>query len=459
MLGEKCGVFGVSSLPNAIETTVIALHIVQHRGQESVGVSVVNNNTMTTRLKEGLVKVNFSEADSVKGLEGDSAIGHTRYSTTQSKSPLLDAQPIEMTLPNFSDMKVAIAHNGQLLDYEKLKKELVNQGAKFKTDSDTEIILQLLAKEDESDITKAIFNVLKKVKGGFAIVILLEDGTLYAARDEIGIRPLVLGKKNGSFAVASESCVFNAIDFECVREVEPGELLKIKGDKMESLRFAEKQRVRPCIFELIYFARPDSLFLGKTIYERRKEIGRQLAKESPMKADMVIPIPDSGLPMAIGYSEESGIPFEYGIIRSHYAVRSFIQPKQTLRQKAILFKHNPNIDLLKGKDIILIDDSLVRGTTIKKLIALIRKTDVKSINVKIGSPMLKHKDIYGIDIPSESELIANLKTLDEIKKEINADTLTYLSIDGIYRAAGFESRDDKNPQMTDHYFTGDYPIR
>ncbi len=449
---EECGVFGVFGHPDAATLTALGLHALQHRGQESAGIVSFGGTHFHNEPFLGLVGDHFTQKSVIEQLPGTSALGHVRYSTTGNSS-LKNVQPL------FADLLgggIACAHNGNLTNGRELRKKLVKRGAIFQSTTDTEAFIHLIAQSKKTTIVKKIIDGLFEMQGAFSIG-AITNKKLIAIRDPLGIRPLVLGELNGAKIISSETCALDIIGARFIRDIENGEVLVIDKKGCQSFKPFNISKPRPCIFEYIYFARPDSVLNGTNIYECRKAMGRQLAKEAPIKTDMVIPIPDSGIPAALGYSEIAKTPYNLGIIRNHYVGRTFIEPMQTIRQLGIRLKHNPNKELIKGKKILLIDDSIVRGTTAIKIVEMIKNAGAKEIHMRISSPPIKFPDYYGIDTPSSKELIAANKSVDEIKNILQLDSLHFLSLEGLYLAMGHKTRDSENPQYTDHCFTGDYP--
>ena len=452
-LKEECGVFGIFNNKDAAALTALGLHALQHRGQEGCGIVTFDGKNFYAERRLGLVGDNFTKGKVLKKLPGVHAIGHNRYSTT-GNNLLKNIQPF------FADLYtggISISHNGNLSNALYLRNELVKNGSIFQTTSDTETIVQLIAKSKRPKIIDKIIETLFKIQGGYALTILTNK-ELIGVRDPFGIRPLIIGKINKSYVLASETCALDIIGAKFVREVENGEIVVINENGLKSIKPFPKIKERPCIFEYIYFSRPDSIVGGKGIYEYRKNLGKQLAKEFSTEADLISAVPDSGNPAAIGYSEESKIQFDMGIIRNHYVGRTFIEPTQQIRQLGVKLKHNPNRALIKNKRIILVDDSIVRGTTSKKIVSMLYDVGAKEVHMKISSPPIKFPDYYGIDTPNVSELLAANNSIEEMRKIIGVKTLSFLSIDGVYKALGHEKRDNKNPQFTDHCFTGDYPV-
>ena len=453
-LREECGVFGIYNHKDAAALTALGLHALQHRGQEACGINTFDGKNFYSVKRRGLVGDNFTSEKIIKQLPGNAAIGHNRYSTT--------GLPIIRNIqPFFADLHlggISIAHNGNLTNAIQIREQMVKDGAIFQTTSDTETVVQLIAKSRRAKILDKIIDAIFQVQGGYAMVIL-SNKKLIGIRDPHGIRPLVLGRLGDSYIFASETCALDIIGAEFVREVENGEIVIINKDSVESVKPFPKQNARPCIFEYIYFSRPDSIVGGKGVYDYRKNLGRQLAIESPTDADLISAVPDSGNPAAIGYAEQSKIQFDMGIIRNHYVGRTFIEPTQQIRQLGVKLKHNPNKAAIKNKKLILVDDSIVRGTTSKKIVSMLYDAGAKEVHMKISSPPIKYPDYYGIDTPNVSELLAANNSIEEMRKIIGVKTLAFLSIDGVYKALGHEKRDNKNPQFTDHCFTGDYPVK
>ncbi len=451
-LHEECGVFGVFGSPDASTLTALGLHALQHRGQEGAGIVSFDGEKFHGVRRPGLVGDHFNKQKVIERLEGSNAIGHVRYSTT-GDTILKNIQPLYADL---STGGFACAHNGNLTNASILRDHLVSEGAIFQSTSDTETILQLVARSSRKQTVDKLIDALFKIQGAYSLVILTNK-KLIGVRDPLGIRPLVLGDLNGAPVLASETCAFDIIGAKYVRDIENGEIIIISESGIESIKPFPKVNERPCIFERIYFARPDSIVDGETVYTYRKNLGEELAKENLIDADVVIPVPDSGVPAALGYSQTSKIPFELGIIRNHYVGRTFIEPTQSIRQFGVKLKHNANLSFIKGKKVLLIDDSIVRGTTAKKIIKMIFDSGAKEVHLGIACPPITHPDFYGIDTPDYNELIASKMTVDEINKTIGCNTLFFLSLNGTYKAMGHNERDDKNPQFTDHCFTGDYP--
>jgi amidophosphoribosyltransferase len=453
-LKEECGVFGISNNPDASTLTALGLHALQHRGQEGCGIVSFDGKKYHSEKRFGLVGDNFNKEKVLKKLPGKFAIGHNRYSTTGGTA-LRNVQPF------FADTNaggIGVAHNGNLTNAITIRNKLVEEGAIFYTTSDTEVIVQLIAKSKRSKTIDKIVDAIFHIQGGYALVMMTKN-TLIGLRDPYGIRPLVIGKLKNSYVFASETCALDIIGAKFVREVENGEIAYVEDDELKSLKPFSSQKVRPCVFEYIYFSRPDSILNGKTAYEYRKNFGAQLAKEDDLEADIVVPVPDSGNAAALGYAQEKNIPFDLGLIRNHYVGRTFIEPSQKIRSLGVKLKLNANLSVIKDKKIILIDDSLVRGTTSHKIVKMLYNAGAKEIHVRIASPEIKYPDFYGVDMPTKKELLASDKSIKEICDFINAKSLKYLSIDGLYQAMGFDKRNNTYPQLTDHYFTGEYPVK
>mgnify|MGYP001198935570 CR=1 FL=1 len=453
-LKEECGVFGIFNNKDAAALTALGLHALQHRGQEACGIVTFDKNKFYAERRLGLVGDNFTKEKVIEKLPGNSAIGHNRYSTAGNNL-------IKNVQPFFADLHlggVSIAHNGNLSNALLLRKELVKSGSIFQTTSDTETIIQLIAKSKRLKIVDKIIDALFKIQGGYALTILLNK-KLIGIRDPFGIRPLVIGKLKNSYVLASETCALDIIGAKFIREVENGEIVIISEKGLESMKPFPKIKERPCIFEYIYFSRPDSIIKNTSFYEYRKKLGAQLAKETHINSDLIVPVPDSGVPAAIGYSEEIKKNVQLGIIRNHYVGRTFIEPTQQIRSLGVKLKHNVNKTLIKDKSIILVDDSLVRGTTSVKIIKMLHEAGAKEVHLRIASPPIKYPDYYGVDTPNKDELLASKNTLEEMRKIVNAKTLKFLSIEGLYKAMGYDGRNPAYPQYTDHCFTGEYPIK
>ncbi|MEE3234148.1 MAG: amidophosphoribosyltransferase [Candidatus Latescibacterota bacterium] len=450
---DECGVFGIMGHPDAATLTALGLQALQHRGQEAAGIVTVDGDRFYAERRMGLVRDNFTKNSVINRLCGNIAVGHVRYSTT-GETAMRNVQPL------FADMNfggLSIAHNGNLTNALAIRRELETTGAIFQSTTDTETILHLIAQSTRAGVVDKFVDALFQVNGAYALIGSSKD-QLIGVRDPLGIRPLVLGRLGESYVLASETCALDIIGADFIREIENGELVSITSNGIESLKPFPPIKERPCIFEYIYFARPDSLVGGKSVYECRKNFGRELATESHVEADMVIPVPDSGVPAAIGYAEASGIPYELGIIRNHYVGRTFIQPQQSIRSFGVKLKHNANASLIRGKKIILLDDSIVRGTTSVKIVRMMREAGAKEVHFRVASPPITHPDFYGIDTPNKDQLLASSNTCEEMRDHLEADSLSFLSISGLYRALGHPNgRNNTLPQFTDHCFTGDYP--
>tara|TARA_B100000287_G_scaffold432583_1_gene492251 strand:- start:4303 stop:5760 length:1458 start_codon:yes stop_codon:yes gene_type:complete len=453
---DECAVFGVYNHKDAAKLTVLGLHALQHRGQDSTGIVTSDTKNFFAYRGMGQVSEVFSEAGLINKLKGEISLGHNRYGTT-GESALKNVQPLFSEL-NFGG--IAIAHNGNLTNTQKLKNQLIDEGAIFQSTSDTEVILHLLSNTKGELIERLIYS-LRSLSGAYSLLIMTKD-SLIAVRDPFGIRPLVLGKIDNSYVFSSESCGLDIIGAKLIRDIEPGEIVIVKNNQLNSIKPFKKTQLRPCLFEYIYFSRPDSIFEGRNVYDVRKKIGHQLAKENFSDKDLVdivIPIPDSGNASALGFSEKLNKKFEFGIIRNHYTGRTFIQESTSIRHLAVKLKHNLNLASLKNKNIALIDDSIVRGTTSVKIVEMLRNSGVKNIHMRIASPPVKYPCFYGIDTPTKKELLASRFTIKQIKDHIGVDSLKFVSLDGIYKALGYnEGRDKNDPKFTDHYFSGDYPV-
>ena len=451
---EECGIFGISNSDDAAALTALGLHALQHRGQEGCGIVSFDGEKYHSEKRFGLVGDNFNKEKVLKNLLGQHAIGHNRYST-MGENTLRNIQPF------FADTNaggIGVAHNGNLTNSVTLRNKLVEDGAIFYTTSDTETIVQLIAKSKRNKTIDKVIDAIFQIQGGYALVMLTQS-TLIGVRDPYGIRPLIIGKIKNSYVLASETCALDIIGAKYIRDVENGEIVIIQDNELKSYKPFPARKVRPCVFEYIYFARPDSLLDGKSVYEHRKNLGVELAKENKINADIVVPVPDSGNAAALGFAQHLGINFELGLIRNHYVGRTFIEPSQKIRSLGVKLKLNANQSTIKDKKIILIDDSLVRGTTSYKIVKMLYDAGAKEVHVKIVCPEIRYPDFYGVDTPTKKELLAANKTNEEICKYIGAKSLNFLSLEGLYRAIGFEKRNDTYPQLTDHYFTGDYPVK
>jgi amidophosphoribosyltransferase len=446
---EECGIFGIFNHPEASNLTYLGLYALQHRGQESCGIVSSDGRHLHAHKSMGLVADVFGNQEIFKSLPGKSAIGHVRYSTTGS-SVIKNVQPI---MVDYSRGSIAVAHNGNIVNAQLIKDELEAYGSIFQTTMDTEIIVHLLATSKANSLLERLTDALDRIKGAYCLLFLTET-RMIAVRDPNGFRPLCLGRLGGSYVVASESCALDLIDATFIREIEPGEVVVIDEKGMNSYFPLRKAPHTPCIFEFVYFARPDSHIFGRNVYMVRKEQGRQLAREHKVEADFVIPIPDSGVPAAIGYAEESGIPFELGLIRNHYVGRTFIEPQQAIRHFGVKIKLNPVHELLKGKRVVVIDDSIVRGTTSRKIVKMIRNAGASEVHVRISSPPTSYPCYYGIDTPNRKELISSSHSIDEIRRYITADSLGYLSEEGLMNSVGME-----HATFCHACFTGEYPVQ
>jgi amidophosphoribosyltransferase len=450
---EECGVFGIYGHPEAANLTYLGLHALQHRGQESAGIVTSDGTHLYAHRQMGLVSDIFTE-EVLSKLPGRNAIGHVRYSTTGS-SHLKNSQPIVVT---YSLGELAIAHNGNLTNARTLREELEQGGAIFQSTTDTEVIVHLIARSREHSPIKRIIEALMRCKGAYSLLFLSPE-FMIATRDPFGFRPLVLGRLGDAVVVASETCAFDLIEAEFIREVEPGEILVITNKGMESFKpFPEARKHGYCVFEFIYFARPDSFLFGRNVYQVRKELGKQLAREQPADADIVVAVPDSGVPAAIGYSEESGLPFELGLLRSHYVGRTFIEPQQSIRNFGVKLKLNALRDVLSEKRVVIVDDSIVRGTTSRKIVKMIRAAGAKKVHMRISSPPMCFSCYYGVDTPIREELIASSLSVEEINKYITSDTLGYLSLEGVMKAVESYKALEGKENFCDACFTGNYPV-
>ena len=451
---EECGVFGISNSEDASTLTALSLHALQHRGQEGCGIVSFDGKKYHLEKKLGLVGDNFNKEEVLKKIPGNYAIGHNRYSTT-GDTALRNIQPFFADTHNGG---IGISHNGNLTNAITLREKLVKEGAIFHTTSDTETIVQLIAKSKRNTTMDKIIDALFQIQGGYALVMLTQN-ILIGVRDPYGIRPLVIGKIKNSYVFASETCALDIIGAKYIRDVENGEIVFVENNKLNSIKPFPQKKIRPCVFEYIYFSRPDSILNNKCAYEYRKNFGLELAKETHVESDLVIPVPDSGVPAAIGYSQYTKKNFELGLIRNHYVGRTFIEPNQKIRGLGVKLKLSANKSSIKNKKIILIDDSLVRGTTCHKIVKMLYDSGAKEVHVRIACPEIKFPDFYGVDTPTKKELLAANQSVAEMCKYINAKSLKFLSLDALYKAMGFKKRNDIYPQLTDHYFTGDYPVK
>ncbi|WP_411905380.1 amidophosphoribosyltransferase [Rhizobium mayense] len=459
-LHEECGVFGILGHPDAATLTALGLHALQHRGQEAAGIVSFDGQRFHSERRMGLVGDHYTDPATLARLPGDRSIGHVRYSTT-GETILRNVQPL------FAELEVggiAIAHNGNFTNGLTMRRQLIADGAICQSTSDTEVVLHLIARSKHPSSSDRFIDAIRQMEGGYSMLAMTRT-KLIAARDPIGIRPLVMGELDGKPIFCSETCALDIIGAKYVRDVENGEVIicEIQPDgsiTIDARKPEVSQPERLCLFEYVYFARPDSVVGGRNVYVARKNMGINLAKEAPLAADVVVPVPDGGTPAAIGYAQASGIPFELGIIRNHYVGRTFIEPTQQIRAFGVKLKHSANRAIIEGKRVVLIDDSIVRGTTSVKIVQMIRDAGASEVHIRVASPMIFHPDFYGIDTPDADKLLANqYNSLKAMCDYIGADSLEFLSIDGLYRAVGGEPRNNAQPQFTDHYFTGDYPTR
>ncbi len=445
---DECGVFGVLDHPEAANLTYLGLYALQHRGQESTGIISTDGTNFNNHRGMGLVADVYQKED-IDKLEGRIAIGHVRYSTAGDLG-LRNCQPF---MYQYAHGGIAMCHNGNIVNAEELRKGLEKEGSIFQSTSDTEVIIHLLAKSEGRSTRERLTDAVRQLKGGFSVLLMTET-RLFGVRDPNGIRPLVLGKLDGSWVMASETCAFDLVGADFVRDIEAGELVVIDPDgTLRSYFPFDKPDLRFCVFEYIYFARPDSTLEGVNVYQARHNIGVELAKESCVDADIVVPVPDSGVPPAMGFALETGIPFQMGLIRNHYVGRTFIEPKQSIRNFGVKLKLNPNRDMIQGKRVVLVDDSIVRGTTSRKIVEMVRAAGAAEIHMRISSPPTKHSCFYGINTPTSEELMANQMDLDEMCKAIGADSLAFVSLKGLYRAVG-----QPQSQHCDACFSGNYPV-
>jgi len=450
---EECGIFGIFSHVDAAAHTALGLHALQHRGQEAAGIVSFDGEQFHAHRALGLVGDNFNSAETMKKLRGHIAIGHNRYATT-GDTLLRNVQPL---FGDFSFGGLAVAHNGNLTNAMTLRKQLIDIGCLFQSTSDTETIVHLIALSKHNSVEDRLFDALSRVEGAYSLVVLAND-MMIGVRDPLGVRPLVLGKLGESIILASETCALDIVGAEYVRDIEPGEIVIITQEGIRSLKPFAKVQKRFCIFEYVYFSRPDSMSEGRNVYETRQRIGAQLAREAPIDADVVVPVPDSGIPGALGYAKESRIPFELGIIRNHYVGRTFIEPSDHVRHLGVKLKHNGNRAMLEGKRVILVDDSIVRGTTSKKIVSMVRDAGAKEVHMRIASPPTTHSCFYGVDTPTRDQLLAAKYNVLQMAELIGADSLAFISLNGMYRAVASINRNNTAPQFCDACFSGDYPI-
>jgi amidophosphoribosyltransferase len=451
---DECGVFGIFGRSDAASFVTLGLHALQHRGQEAAGIVSFDGSQFHAERHVGLISDNFTKPAVITRLSGNRAIGHTRYATTGGAG-LRNVQPFFAELESGG---LAIAHNGNITNAMTVQRELQRSGSIFSSTSDTETLLHLVAVSPEKKLLAKFTDAVKKLEGAFAFV-ALSSKKMIGCRDPLGIRPLVLGDLDGSWILASETCALDIMGARFVRDVKAGELVVITDKGLESHFPFEPQKRRFCIFEYVYFARPDSYVEGRNVYESRRQIGIELAKEAPVEADIVVPVPDSGTPAAIGYAQQAGLPFELGIIRNHYVGRTFIQPSDSIRHMGVKLKHNANRHSLEGKRVILVDDSIVRGTTSQKIVQMVREAGAKEVHMRIASPPTVSSCYYGVDTPETNKLLASRMNVEDMADFIRVDSLGFISIDGLYRAVGETSRDPEQPQFCDACFTGAYPTR
>ena len=451
-LREECGIFGVSGASGAAALVALGLHALQHRGQEAAGIVSFDGTAFHAHRAMGHVAGNFDRDEVIRSLTGEAACGHVRYSTTGA-SAMRNIQPLYADLASGG---FAVAHNGNLSNAGRLRRDLVRAGSIFQSTSDTEVIIHLVATSTYRTLLDKLIDALRRVEGAYSLIIMTPEGMI-ACRDPLGIRPLVMGRLNGAYVFASETVGLDVVGAAFEREVEAGELIVVRDGALHSHRPFPPASPRPCIFEHVYFSRPDSIFAGRSVYSVRKAIGAQLAVEAPVEADLVIPVPDSGVPAAIGYAQESGLPFELGIIRSHYVGRTFIQPGDQIRHLGVKLKHNANRQLIQGRRVVLIDDSIVRGTTSLKIVQMMRDAGASEVHMRIASPPTRHSCFYGVDTPERSKLLAANMGVEGMAEHIHADSLAFVSIDGLYKAVGEHGRADIRPSHCDACFTGDYP--
>lgn len=452
-LHEECGIFGIWGHEESSALTALGLHALQHRGQEAAGIVSFDGANFHHHRALGLVGDNFNSADVIGKLKGHIAIGHNRYSTS-GDTMLRNVQPL---YGDFSFGGLGVAHNGNLTNALTLRKKLIKRGCLFQSTSDTEVIIHLIALSQKTTVEERLHDALSQVQGAYSLVVMC-DGTLIGVRDPLGVRPLVMGKLRDSYILASETCALDIVGATYERDIEPGEMVIITANGIRSTKPFANTANRFCIFEYIYFARPDSVSEGKNVYETRKNIGAWLARETAVPADVVVPVPDSGIPAAIGYANEAKIPFELGIIRNHYVGRTFIEPSAQVRNLGVKLKHNANRAMIAGKRVVLVDDSIVRGTTSKKIVNMVREAGATEVHMRIASPPTTHSCFYGVDTPTRDQLLAANYSVEEMAKLIGVDSLAFISLDGMYQAVASINRDNNAPQFCDACFSGDYPI-
>lgn len=451
---EECGVFGIYGHNDAAPLTTLGLHALQHRGQEAAGIVTFDGATFHAERHIGLIGDTFTKPSVIERLPGTHAIGHNRYSTTGGEG-MRNVQPF---FADFAGGGFAVAHNGNLTNASAIRDQLQRRGAIFQSTSDTEVILHLIAMSEERLLVAKLTDAVKQLEGAFSLV-ALSGKKLIGCRDALGVRPLVIGDIDGSYVFASETCALDIIGARFVRDVKPGEMIVVTENGLESHFPFEQEAPRFCVFEYVYFARPDSMVQGENVYNVRKRIGEELAREAKVEADLVVPVPDSGTPAAIGFAQEADLPFELGIIRNHYVGRTFIAPTDNIRHMGVKLKHNANRRLLEGKRVILVDDSIVRGTTSQKIVAMVRDAGAREVHMRIASPPTVSGCYYGVDTPQKQKLLASRMSTEEMADFIKVDSLAFLTIDGLYRAAGEAARNQEAPQFCDACFTGEYPTR
>ncbi|HYB11220.1 MAG TPA: amidophosphoribosyltransferase [Alphaproteobacteria bacterium] len=452
-LKEECGIFGIFGHTDAAALTALGLHALQHRGQEAVGLVSYDGKQFHQHRALGLVGDSLDSEEAIAKLPGRLAIGHVRYATT-GETVLRNVQPL---FAHLQQGGFAVGHNGNLTNAAALRDRLTSRGSLFQSTTDTEVIVHLIATSQFGTLIDRLIEAVRQIEGAYSLISMSEQAVI-GLRDPLGVRPLVLGRtRDGAFILTSETCALDIIDATFVRDVEPGEIVVLDKKGVHSLKPFPAMRKRFCIFEYIYFARPDSRMEGKSVYEVRKRIGAELARESGVPADVIIPVPDSGVPAAIGYAAEAGIPFELGIIRNHYVGRTFIEPTDRIRNLGVKLKHNVNRANIEGKRVILVDDSIVRGTTSRKIVEMVRQAGAREVHMRISSPPTTNSCFYGIDTPHRSELLAYRHDIEGMRALIGVDSLAFITIDGLYRAVGVRGRDNAHPQFCDACFTGDYP--
>ena len=451
---EECGVFGIFGHSDAAAITTLGLHALQHRGQEAAGIVSSDGNQFHAERHRGLIGDTFTKQEVLDRLPGHRAIGHNRYATT-GDGGMRNVQPF---FADFAGGAFALAHNGNLTNASTLMRQLQKRGAIFSSTSDTEVILHLIAMSESNALVDRLTDAITQIQGAFSLV-ALSGRKMIGCRDALGIRPLVLGDLDGAYVLASETCALDIIGARYVRDIKPGEMVVITEQGIESKFPFGEQKSRFCVFEYVYFARPDSYVQGENVYNVRKRIGEELAAESPIDADIVVPVPDSGTPAAIGYAQRANLPFELGIIRNHYVGRTFIAPSDNIRHMGVKLKHNANRKLIEGKSVVLVDDSIVRGTTSQKIVAMVRDAGAREVHMRIASPPTVSGCYYGVDTPEKQKLLASRMSIEEMADFIKVDSLAFLTVDGLYRAAGESKRDDGSPQFCDACFTGDYPTQ